>query len=197
MKKLITLMTLFALVLCSCNYEDKPVPSAETTLASETTVRITLPDPLPLPNEILLLDDPYFDASESDEIMFYRRVYYGVPGEIDDIGRATSGYPAGFEEEWVPKRNEMRILTSVKYFNIKKEDFVTSIEKMHQWEVERDGNDCDVFLEGYELPNPDIIYTFDNEVINAYYRRENPVEPDWTKVKTYESYAEYLAANPQ
>ena len=33
--------------------------------------------------------------------------------------------------------------------------------------------------EYYEIPNGDIIYTFDNELINAYYRYE---EPDWDVV---------------
>ncbi len=47
-----------------------------------------------------------------------------------------------------------------------------------------------------EFPNPSILYTFDNEIINAYYRRENPVVPDWSKVTVYESYAEYKEANP-
>jgi hypothetical protein len=45
----------------------------------------------------------------------------------------------------------------------------------------RIGFDMVTPIESNELPNLDIIYTFDNEVINAYYRRENPVVPDWMK----------------
>ena len=88
--------------------------------------------------------------------------------------------------------NEMALVQFVKHFDIQKEVFKEVVKKLWQ--------DCvdygyDTSEERFELPNTDVIYTFDNEIINAYYRRENPVEPDWSKTKTYDSYEAYLKAN--
>ena len=81
----------------------------------------------------------------------------------------------------------------IKYNNINQEAFLTAVQKMYERYL---ANGWDISDEAYELPNTDIIYTFDNDIINAYYRRENPVAPDWSKVKTYESYAAYKEASP-
>jgi hypothetical protein len=64
---------------------------------------------------------------------------------------------------------EMLLVTFVKYYEISKEDFEKATkneEKIHNQFGEN------LYLEDYELPNADIIYTFDNEIINEYYRRE-------------------------
>ena len=94
---------------------------------------------------------------------------------------------------------EMLLVTYVKYFNIPREDFEKALEE--DWQQKKEWG-FDMAQEGNELPNPDILYTFDNEIINAYYRRENPVAPDWlgterAKDFTYESYSAYLEANPE
>ena len=97
--------------------------------------------------------------------------------------------------------DEMTLVTFVKYCEIPREDFVTAIESYKQYKLKLAASsvwaEFEFDDEMHEPPNPDIIYTFDNEIINAYYRRENPVVPDWTTLKTYESYAEYLEENPQ
>jgi len=86
----------------------------------------------------------------------------------------------------------MRLKMFVEYFDISKESFELFVNTEKDISLE---NDEILTNEENELPNPDIIYTFDNEIIDAYYRRENPVEPDWSKTKTYESYEAYLKAN--
>lgn len=64
----------------------------------------------------------------------------------------------------------MYTVSFVKYFNIPREvfdkacdEFIERIGYLH----ERDGDD--ISTESYELPNADIIYTFDNEITNNYY----------------------------
>lgn len=66
----------------------------------------------------------------------------------------------------------MYTVSFVKYFNIPREvfdkacdEFIERIGYLH----EREGDD--ISTESYELPNADIIYTFDNEITNNYYLR--------------------------
>ncbi|MDR2687449.1 MAG: hypothetical protein LBB75_06830, partial [Oscillospiraceae bacterium] len=84
--------------------------------------------------------------------------------------------------------------TLIKRYDVPKGKFEEAIQKAAKRYVVEGHN---LTQEAWELPNPDILYTFDNEIINAYYRRENLVEPDWATLKTYESYSAFLAANPQ
>ena len=203
MKKLIVLMVLISLILCSCNQTDKPVPTNETTLpATETTSLFTLPDPLPSPDRIHLaeisdmfgFDDEFYGEHVN---IIHRFNYYDVPWDmfriVDDDGFGHN--LNGDEFYFYSLEPEMGMVTFIKHYNIKKEDFVAAVLRIYHRNVAY-GYD-DIYDEALEIPNADIIYTFDNEIINAYYRRENPVAPDWTKVKTYESYAEYLEENPQ
>jgi len=97
--------------------------------------------------------------------------------------------------------DEMTLVTFVKYCEITRKEFVAALESYKQFLLRQDAKNAPVGFdklvfdyEMWELPNPDIIYTFDNEIINAYYRRENPIVPD--EYKTYESYEEYLKAKP-
>ncbi len=64
---------------------------------------------------------------------------------------------------------EMCLVSLVKEFNIPRKDFEYAAEKLKQRYVE-----CglDLYHEDNEIPNADIIYTFDNKIINEYYRRK-------------------------
>ena len=188
MRKCICLAVILALLLCSCTQIDTTLPEVtavttedSTTIATLKTV-IQLPNPLPLPDSIKPLEHPYH--YESDEIMTFRECYYHIPGVFWRLVEPNRPDPT-----WVA--NEMLLATYVKYHNIAKEDFIEAVQQEYEWIVE---NGYDIYSEGDELPNADIIYTFDNEIINAYYRRENPVVPE--EYRTYESYEEYLRANP-
>ena len=95
------------------------------------------------------------------------------------------------------KENEMLLVSFIKHYNIQKEDFSAAVLQLYEWTIEKG---FDVYHEGAELPNPGIIYTFDNEIINAYYRRENPVVPEeYFSFASYEAFLSYEAhkkANP-
>ena len=71
--------------------------------------------------------------------------------------------PAGEE----PK--EMYLKALVEYYGIEKEDFEAAVEKA-RYQLFRNG--CDLLNEDNELPNADVIYTFDDDIINHYYRYE-------------------------
>jgi hypothetical protein len=129
-----------------------------------------------------------------DSHLAFRSIYYygfdGVdelfaPGAIqnflDDMGRGYKEYP-----------DEMVLLTMIKKYDLPKENLEEAIKRAAEDILSRGRN---LSEESDELPNPDIIYTFDNEIINGYYRREDPIAPDWSTLKTYESYSEFQKAN--
>ena len=66
-------------------------------------------------------------------------------------------------------QEEMLLVSFVKRYDITREEFDSAVEKFiaHNEEM-----GCDMTGEEYEVPNGDIIYTFDNEIINHYYRYE-------------------------
>lgn len=68
---------------------------------------------------------------------------------------------------------EMYTVSFVKYFQISRDDFDRCCEaKRERMESLRDEHGHDITGEGAEIPNGDIIYTFDNEIINSYYLRD-------------------------
>jgi len=207
-KFLVILLSVLLLYLCaSCKATkeslcDNSISSEITTSYEETTVdpgppRIVPPDEI----EVMPLDQDPFPVPYERQ---YRLVYHGIRGpymylvpDDDDYNDFQKNFedanPNGIEI------SEMYLVTFIKRFDISREKFDKALAKDWQKRVELE---WDTSLEEFELPNPDIIYTFDNEIINAYYRRDNPVAPDWlgterAKDFTYESYSAYLEANPE
>jgi len=90
--------------------------------------------------------------------------------EFDRKFEATLDMETGLMEEV----KEMILVTMIKHFDISKEDFIKATEKYRK-AVEKDSNEKDVDLSVYEwleIPNVEVIYTFDNDLISEYYRRE-------------------------
>ena len=68
------------------------------------------------------------------------------------------------------KRNPEKMLcVQYKYFNVKKEVFIAELERVRKF---RESLGADLSSEEMELPNADILYTFDDKIINYYYRHE-------------------------
>jgi len=56
----------------------------------------------------------------------------------------------------------------VQKFHITRDQFDAAIEKLKKFDME---TDTDMTQEENEIPNADIIYTFDDKIISEYYRR--------------------------
>lgn len=112
----------------------------------------------------------------------YRLIYYGS-GFVEDYFNISydeltewyayyneiNGFDVAGSSAKEPK--EMYLVTFIKYFNISKADFENKIKEATQIFTEAaDGDAFKYHTEQYELPNADILYTFDNDVINEYYR---------------------------
>jgi len=100
----------------------------------------------------------------------HRYVFYNVPGEISDL---VGDWDA--VNEWSSTAqsrdrypDEMRLMLFVQHFNISQEDFVAAIEDFRTSLI---AAGVDLYDELNELPNADIIFTFDNYIIRYFYRR--------------------------
>ena len=87
--------------------------------------------------------------------------YVGADEYYTTLPRTEDFYPNG-------PAQEMPLVTLVKHFKVPKHVFVAEVERHRKVDLSLGK---DLSEERYELPNADIIYTFDNEIINAYYRR--------------------------
>jgi len=102
-----------------------------------------------------------------------RSVYYTISGffiDLIEINTFNEWANKNLFKEIGKEPQEMSIVSFVKHFNISKEVFEETIEEMREPynALAKELSD----EETYELPNADIIYTFDNDIINEYYRRE-------------------------
>lgn len=108
----------------------------------------------------------------------YRDIYYREPWFLYDLVSPDEW------NEWctdiiIPniqnntQPNEPYVLTFVKHFQIEKEDFIKCVEKLRERQVRLHGLKSNEYPnEMYELHNADVIYTFDTELINNYYLRD-------------------------
>ncbi len=105
----------------------------------------------------------------------YRITYYRLWGEFEDLlsEEEKKDMETWFEEfcastDYGETAEEMLLVSFLKRYQITREEFDAALERYIAYnEVYVDFND-----EEWEIPNGDILYTFDNEIINHYYRYE-------------------------
>ena len=189
-KAVVWMLMILIFLLCGCTANDMSIVDA-------TTIYSTAPDKTEVveitfhPQDIRLKQDSH-SLGWTFGPLTKRYVYYAI--NLFTLPIPAEAVGIYFDELWhSAEPTEMAFLTFIKEYSIHKEVFEEAIRV--EWE-DRNHLGLDMTQEEYELPNPDIIYTFDNEIINAYYRRENPVAPKPGTYKTYESYEEYKKANP-
>lgn len=118
-------------------------------------------------------------SQNSDNYPFerkYRMAYYRIWGEFSDL---LSEEEYSDYQQWTQNvseengygefQNEMLLVSFVKRYGISREEFDAAAQKYTE-NSKRDN--WDMLSEEFEVPNGDIIYTFDNEIINNYYRYE-------------------------
>ncbi len=177
----------FALIIsviflfCSCN---KNFPGLEGVNDNQTNETITeeyksSAETSSQPNEIKLTTDKSQEQDSGGAIIEqqkYRVRYYNIPGPFADLVGREVCYE--WETEYVKTHDlyssdKMLILEFIKHFNISKENF----EKANLELAKNFGEHHKTMMnpldhtnqEIYEVFNPDIIYTFDDKIINEYY----------------------------
>ena len=149
--------------------KEATVEETTTQVATTTASSLTIPGR----ESIILMPDGYFESMYDLSFELTRRAcYYMLPGWVEDLvddpdaieyvnEMATTDYTNHLEE--------MMLKRYIIKYQIPKEAFVAALEKDIEISIKLG---IDITNEEFEPPNPDIIYTFDDEIINEYYRRE-------------------------
>ena len=145
-----------------------------SAVAESPTATETLPVPVSLPE--YRPGSVKLEPQDQDDYSFerkYRLAYYGIWGYFTECltEEETADYMQWVDEynkstNYGETQEEMLLVTYIKRYNISRAEFDAAVEKMQAEMPPEDG----VIYEESEVPNGDIIYTFDNEVINRYYR---------------------------
>lgn len=106
----------------------------------------------------------------------YRVIYYTIPGYFFDLLNDEQMNDFGDwleqntkETNYGEHQNEMFLVSMIKRYDVPREAFdeavqnYVSLGEKLEWGFKH---------ESQEIPNADVIYTFDNELINRYYRYE-------------------------
>jgi hypothetical protein len=129
--------------------------------------------PVYVPGSINLQPDGYFENEHDLPFtMKYRACYYKLPGFVEDL--VTDPSAPEYVDDLAGDTggedgpNVMMIKAYIQRYNVPKEAFEAALAKENAAHVAHGTSLTD---EEWEPPNADIIYTFDNEIINYYYRR--------------------------
>ncbi|MCL2827298.1 MAG: hypothetical protein FWD99_00985 [Oscillospiraceae bacterium] len=154
---------------------DDPPELGTTTPSSDPEIPdIAWPEGLPyhIPGSIALRPDGFFEEQYNLPFTLqHRAVFYTLPADIEMM---VEDQEVGI---WVDENiidtdpdgpAVMPLVAFIQRFNIQKEDFVTVVEEMRKNAI---ASGFDLYDEDFELPNADIIFTFDNELISHFYRR--------------------------
>ena len=105
----------------------------------------------------------------TDMTMQSRFAFYSLPGVILTL---VSNEEANHWSQNIRSNESIEtsiVMSFVQYFDIPREDFEDAIERLREVRI---SFGSDLTDEYFELPNADIIYTFDNDIIRYFYRRE-------------------------
>jgi len=102
----------------------------------------------------------------------HRMVFYFLDGRFSAMVSVVED--RAFKERYTDFTDGMMLMHFVQYFNISREEFDAVLEEVrasHE-RLAQEFSSFDLSFEQYELPNADIIFTFDPEIISHFYRRE-------------------------
>lgn len=151
-------------------------PTIATPTNPPTEPPVTLPTqptdpetglPVYVPGSLELMNREIQEAPYNRQFRF---IYYNMWGEFMALGCEYGDFDEWFtfrQEQIANGYRDMILVSMVRYFNIPREEFDKAVEKYIA-----NHSLAEMRSEYYEVPNADIIYTFDDEIINEYYRYE-------------------------
>jgi hypothetical protein len=150
-------------VSSTANSEATTAKTSETTPSTKQTVDWEIPV---YKNGSVKLGNTAAMSMEAGHPITHRFVWYQLPGELislvgDEFYSTWESYYKSIMKPGVEPEQMICVLFVQKY-SISKADFENAIGSTNLNNVD----------EQDELPNANIIYTFDDEVINEYYRRQ-------------------------
>jgi len=132
------------------------------------------PEHLPqhIPGSVRLSPEVQFESLLGDRYpMRFRAAFYHVSGGF--IGLVDSDEASAWLQTVGNEAFEvMTLMRFVQHFNISREDFDAVVDRMRAIHENQNARGViDINSEWYELPNADIIFTFDDDIIRYFYRR--------------------------
>lgn len=169
MKKFILMLAiLICALIAGCQSPESNRPSGTTAPSAPPASQL----PEYEPGSIIL------QPQDSDDYPFerkYRITYYRLWSEFEEALSEEEKQDVGpwFEElsasvNYGETAEEMILVSFIKRYSITREEFDAAVEQF----IANNKDYNDFRQEEWEIPNGDIIYTFDNEIINNYYRYE-------------------------
>ena len=202
LKKLFASVLSISILLCfaACTHNDTPNPNQpanSTSQSTEKTVEQNIQADVTKSNEISTqngLPDSYVGGTDDEfnspfDDYKYRAIYYSISepfAQLVDKDVYWDWLDNETPYRTFPLENieEMAMVAFIKKFNISREDFDKANEEHKRLLLEYGGiaimNPAeedpyyDRDIECREIYNADIIYTFDNELINSYYLYVDP-----------------------
>jgi len=102
----------------------------------------------------------------------YRYVFYGIGSNFTALVE-PSEFTAWRTDVWSRSENEMMLMEFVRYFDIQREDFDAAVTRRREALAPlAESGLISFYDEEFELPNADIIFTFDQDIARYFYRRE-------------------------
>ena len=157
----------------------KPTQPTVTSTPTQPTdpTQETQPNLEYVPGSVII--DPDWDGNSGTPARKHRNVYYRIHGFFLNLipdgkwGEVTDRLNA------IPKdadgdSTQMAYLVFIQVMDLPREEFEKAVDRQRQlWISQGDIEEGqEVVHECYELPNADVLYTFDNDLINYYYRLE-------------------------
>jgi hypothetical protein len=134
------------------------------------------PEYLPehIPGAVLLNPNVKQLRHWADPPMRSRNAFYFIPQGIVDIVGCDAFW--AWDEMYAQHHRgnwNSELMELVRYFDISREDFDAVIKQLRiVYESMASRGIIDINCERFELPNADVIFTFDNDLIRWFYRRE-------------------------
>ena len=218
-------------VFSDSNGEESPTPTVSPTSPAVSPTAEPTPTPPDTtngnggndqndPNDELLRNIPpeLIRLSEPDEVRSrlqlsfnpsFRLEYYAISVDLDSIlgYEAVNAWASNLRMSYDlgDEPNQSFTFAAITYFNITRNKFMQLVEDYMQANLamHREGL-IDIFNEFHETPNLNLLFTFNNELINRYYSRDLVVAQaayeelqEWLQHnQPYESYSAFRAANP-
>jgi len=148
------------------------VPRAWSSLETWPVNSSNWPEHLPkhVPGSIILHPEDVFEGLIDLSLpLQFRNIFYSIDGDFLDLASRDERRAFFDTVEGREPHEIMTLSRFVQHFNISREDFDAVVERRRanaeEWGV-------NLYDEWYERPNADIIFTFDNDIIRYFYRRE-------------------------
>ena len=178
--KILALLLVLVALFAAC---EKMPREAETTLTTQEPISY-FPEPptlAPMPDWGPDPEGGYIigDGDSSEVYNRFRPRYYQLTASLAELLPDYNPYFNNVLRDWERTRtpeeyhNECIAVSFIKHFNISREDFERANEESRLIWESTGSSPVDVTY--YETYPVDLIYTFDNELINEYFRWENSI----------------------